>query len=79
MNFQAIALVRKIPLFSISYDENEVAQGFTQLYPSYSSVSMQGTFILNDLFVHLNFRDKGIGEALMNHAKEFAIKENSKG
>ena len=63
----------------ISFDENKNAQGFTQLYPSFSSVSMQPTFILNDLFVHSNYRGNGIGEALMNHAKEFAIKENSKG
>ncbi len=70
---------KKDSVIFISFDENKNAQGFTQLYPSFSSVSMQPTFILNDLFVHSNYRGNGIGEALMNHAKEFAIKENSKG
>ncbi len=37
----------------ISYYKNGNAQGFTQLYPSFSSVSMQRTYILNDLFVAL--------------------------
>ena len=31
--------------------EGASALGFTQLYPSFSSVSMQRTYILNDLFV----------------------------
>lgn len=53
--------------------------GFTQLYPSFSSVSMQDTFILNDLFVSENFRGTGVGEALLNKAKKFAISENAKG
>ena len=70
---------KKDSVIFISYDDNETAQGFTQLYPSFSSVSMQRTFILNDLFVHPDYRGKKIGEALMNHAKKFAIKEKSKG
>tara|TARA_R110000787_G_scaffold286385_1_gene404529 strand:- start:6589 stop:7029 length:441 start_codon:yes stop_codon:yes gene_type:complete len=70
---------KKDSVLFISFDENENAEGFTQLYPSFSSVSMQGTFILNDLFVHSDYRGKGIGEALMNRAKEYAIDENSKG
>ena len=63
----------------ISYDKNGNAQGFTQLYPSFSSVSMQRIYILNDLFVESKYRSIGIGEALMNHAKRFAKKQNSKG
>lgn len=53
--------------------------GFTQLYPSFSSVSMQRTYILNDLFVSSEARKKGIGEALMERAKLFAKNEGSKG
>lgn len=53
--------------------------GFTQLYPSFSSVSMQRTYILNDLFVASEARKQGVGEALMEHAKQFAIAEGSKG
>ncbi len=53
--------------------------GFTQLYPSFSSVSMQRTYILNDLFVSEAARGKGVGAALMEHAKSFAVSENCKG
>ncbi|TMU56839.1 GNAT family N-acetyltransferase [Flagellimonas algicola] len=59
--------------------ENDVAVGFTQLYPTFSSVSMQQFYILNDLFVAPEARKKGIGEQLLNHAKEFCKLKNSKG
>jgi len=58
---------------------NGRALGFTQLYPSYSSVSMQRTYILNDLFVTAAARGLGAATALMNHAKAFAIKQGAKG
>jgi|TARA_R110002020_G_scaffold447851_1_gene660320 GNAT superfamily N-acetyltransferase len=55
------------------------AMEFTQLYPSFSSVSTQRTYILNDLYVSEVHRNKGIGEALMERAKQFAISEGAKG
>lgn len=45
--------------------------GFTQLYSSFSSVSLKPIFILNDLYVYHEFRNKGIGEVLLNYAKEY--------
>ncbi len=63
----------------IAFDSDKNALGFTQLYPSFSSVSMQCIYILNDLFITSDFRGKGIGEALLNHAKQFAIDNNCKG
>ncbi|MCF6307981.1 MAG: GNAT family N-acetyltransferase [Flavobacteriaceae bacterium] len=63
----------------LAFDSNKKALGFTQLYPSFSSVSMQRVYILNDLFVSSEVRGKGFGEALLNHAKQFAIENNSKG
>jgi len=62
----------------IAYKENE-AIGFTQLYPLLSSVSMQPMYLLNDLFVDANNRDQGIGEALIEKAKQLCITENNKG
>ena len=53
--------------------------GFTQLYPSFSSVSMQRTYILNDLFVLESARGMGVATALMNKAKEFALQQGAKG
>lgn len=44
------------------------ALGFVQLYPSFSSVRMRRTFILNDLFVVSGTRRCGIGRRLLREA-----------
>jgi GNAT superfamily N-acetyltransferase len=46
--------------------------GFTQLYPSFSSVSLARTFILNDLFVVPDRRRGGVGSALLQAAVDHA-------
>jgi len=46
--------------------------GFTQLYPSFSSVSMKPIWILNDLFVAKAYRGRGIAKQLMAAAENFA-------
>ena len=46
--------------------------GFTQLYPSFSSVSLARVFVLNDLFVHEQARRKGVAFKLMTAAPDFA-------
>lgn len=46
--------------------------GFTQLYPSFSSVSLARIFILNDLFVSPDVRKKGVAKKLMQAAADFA-------
>jgi len=51
--------------------EDEVAVGFTQLYPSFSSGSMARIFILNDLFVAPEARRRGAGSALLYAAAEY--------
>lgn len=47
--------------------ENDIQTGFTQLYPSFSSVGLKKIWILNDLFVAEEHRKKGIARALINH------------
>lgn len=49
------------------------AVGFTQLYPSFSSVSMARVFQLNDLFVAPMARRLGVGEALLKAAEDHAL------
>ena len=51
--------------------EDGAAIGFTQLYPSFSSVGMARTFILNDLFVSPEARRRGVGAALLQAAAEY--------
>ena len=58
---------------------DEAAVGFTQLYPSFSSSSMQRLWILNDLFVAPNGRRSGVGEALLERARQFAVEDGAKG
>lgn len=57
--------------------ENEQPVGYTQLFPSWSSVSMQRVWILNDLFVLKEKRNQGIAKALMNKAKDHAMSTNA--
>ena len=52
-------------------DGDQIA-GFTQLYPSFSSVSMKRVWILNDLFVTFLYRNQGIARSLMAIAKQYA-------
>ncbi|WP_318614545.1 GNAT family N-acetyltransferase [Sporosarcina sp. YIM B06819] len=62
----------------IAFDGNE-AIGFVQLYPSFSSVSMKQTWVLNDLYVKETGRGKGFGEALIRRAIAFAEEAGAKG
>lgn len=55
------------------------ALGFTQLYPSFSSVSMQRLFILNDLFVVKEFRKQGAAQQLLEAARSYASVNKAKG
>ena len=55
------------------------AVGFVQLFPSFSSVSMQPLYILNDLYVDKRCRKQGIGVSLLNRAKQLCKEENCKG
>lgn len=48
--------------------------GFTQLYPTFSSIGMKRAWILNDLYVAENARKQGVGEKLLDRAEAFARK-----
>jgi len=53
-------------------NDNGKLIGFTQLYPSFSSVSMKRVWILNDLYVEEPYRRRGIAKLLMSVAEEYA-------
>ncbi|MDO9046731.1 MAG: GNAT family N-acetyltransferase [Methylobacter sp.] len=55
----------------IAYEDNK-AVGFTQLYPSFSSVSLARIFVLNDLFVDEHARRKGAASKLMAASVDYA-------
>lgn len=62
----------------LAQDAQEQALGFTQLYPSFSSVSARRIWVLNDLFVLPSVRGQGIARALLNAAKAHAIATGAK-
>jgi ribosomal protein S18 acetylase RimI-like enzyme len=54
--------------------EDGRAMGFTQLYPSFSSISMKPIWILNDLFVGEVARRRGVGAALLRAARVHGLR-----
>jgi ribosomal protein S18 acetylase RimI-like enzyme len=53
--------------------------GFLQLYPTFSSVSLQPVWILNDLYVNPDYRRRGIAKALIRQAIELVSARGDKG
>ncbi|MDX1938568.1 MAG: GNAT family N-acetyltransferase [Flavihumibacter sp.] len=76
-NFLKERLQKEESVIFIAY-LNDTAVGFTQLYPIFSSVSMQRAWLLNDLYTNEAARKKGVATALLNHAKNFGSETNSK-
>jgi ribosomal protein S18 acetylase RimI-like enzyme len=56
----------------IATQPDVAAIGFTQLYPSFSSVSAGRIFVLNDIFVVPAARRSGVALKLLNASVEFA-------
>jgi ribosomal protein S18 acetylase RimI-like enzyme len=50
----------------------EVPAGFAQLYPSFSSISLARIFILNDIYVPEQWRQRRVGSLLIEAAVEYA-------
>lgn len=71
-------LLNKESVVFIAVRDNAPA-GFVQLYPVFSSVSMQRLWLLNDLYVDAAFRRLGVGEQLLDAAKSFAHSNRAKG
>lgn len=55
----------------LALTEDGAAVGFTQLYPSFSSASAARIFVLNDLFVSVEGRRRGVGAMLLDAAARF--------
>ena len=53
-------------------EQDGVAVGFTQLFPSFSSVRAGRAWILNDLYVQASARRNGIARSLLQAAADFA-------
>ena len=53
-------------------EEGDQLVGFTQCYPSFSTVALAEIWLLNDVFVHPDFRRRHIAEQLMTETEEAA-------
>ncbi len=51
---------------------DDAAVGFTQLYPTFSSVRAARVWVLNDLYVDQSARRQGVAQALLTAAAMFA-------
>jgi len=71
-------LTKKDTLIYIAFI-NDKAVGFTHVFHSFSSVSMEPLYILNDLYVDKNYRKRGVGVALLNTVKKLCKTTNYKG
>lgn len=58
--------------------DNHRYMGFTQLYPTFSSISMKRAWILNDLYVDTAARKQGVAEMLLQKVKEYAFETEAK-
>ena len=52
--------------------EGDAPVGFTQLYPSFSSLSLARVYVLNDLFVCAHARRQGVAARLLSAAADYA-------
>ncbi len=70
---------QKESVIFLALDAEERGLGFTQLYPSFSSVSTRRLWILNDLYVASEARRKGVATALLTRARQHAMETGAKG
>ena len=63
--------VHQESIIFLAEQEDGTAVGFTQLFPSFSSVSASRIFVLNDLFVNPDARRKRVGALLLAAAARF--------
>jgi ribosomal protein S18 acetylase RimI-like enzyme len=62
----------------IAEEEGEVI-GFTQLFASFSTVHLGPSFVLEDVYVIPNARNRGVGGALLDAALAFARENGAVG
>lgn len=59
-------------------DGEPVAAGFTQLYPSFTSVGTARVWLLNDLYVDPAHRGRAVADRLMDAAERFAADDGAR-
>lgn len=57
----------------VAEKDDQYLTGFVQLYPLFSSTRMQKLWLLNDLFVSIEYRGQGVSKQLIDASKTLAI------
>jgi len=73
--FVSARLQKNDSIIFLAYRESQPV-GFIQIYPSFSSIAMQRSWILNDLYVDSKARRLGCAEKMMTHVQNKAKEEN---
>jgi ribosomal protein S18 acetylase RimI-like enzyme len=58
--------------------ESDTILGFSQLYPSFTTIGVQEIWILNDLFIKPKFRQNGVAKMLIEHILDYSKDTNRK-
>ncbi len=78
-NFLKDRLKSRDSLFLLAQEsETSVAAGFIQVYPTWSSISVSRTWLLNDLYVAQDFRRHGVAKQLLDAVQNQAKLEDIK-
>ena len=76
-HFIAERLQNRESVIYLALDEDRPV-GFTQLYPFFTSVGMKRAWVLNDLYVMEDYRNRGVGRALIGAAQDLARSTSAK-
>lgn len=68
INQESIAFVMK---------DSGMPIGFVQLYPTFSSLQCQKAFVLNDMYITAAYRNKGLGQQLLEEVFAFATRQDA--
>jgi ribosomal protein S18 acetylase RimI-like enzyme len=79
-HFLAERLEKRESVIYLAVDgETHRPLGFVQLYPLFSSVSVQRLWIVNDLFVQPGARQRGVAAGLLERCRTLARETGAKG
>lgn len=79
-SFLAERLAKRESVVYLAVDaETHEPLGFVQLYPLFSSVSVQRLWIVNDLFVQPGARKRGVAAGLLERCRTLARETGAKG
>lgn len=69
-------LINNESVIFLAYSEGKPI-GFTQLYPSFTTLGLRKLWILNDLYIEKSYRGNGVGKILIDTVINFASNDGA--